>query len=51
MEFNNSLDLRIKNYILDHTLIPEETYEKYRDKQWYLSSKEMLEYGMVDEIL
>lgn len=41
----------MKSYILDNTAIDEKTFNKNRNKDWYLSSDELLKYGIIDEII
>ena len=42
---------QMKSYILDNTVIDEKTFNKNRNKDWYLSSDELLKYGIIDEII
>ena len=49
--FYDRVDELIKDYILTHTKITEEKYNENIDVEWYLTSKEMLELGIVDKIL
>ena len=49
--FNDRFDKRVKEFVLTHTKITEEEYEKHEDDEWYIDSDEMLEYGLVDEII
>lgn len=42
---------QMKSYILDNTTIDEKTFNKNRNKDWYLSSDELLKYGIIDEII
>ena len=49
--FYNKLDDMAKQYILTHSKITEEQYENNLDNEWYLTSDEMLELGIVDEII
>lgn len=50
-KFNEQVDEQIKQYILANTKITEEEYTESERKEWYLTADEMLEKGMVDEIL
>ena len=49
--FNSKYEDKIKDYILDKTKITEDEYEKMSRYEWYMTSDEMLKYGLVDEIL
>jgi len=51
MDFVRKTEGFVKEFVLLHTTIPEELYDKNYKKQWYLTSSEMLEYGIVDKIL
>lgn len=51
VEFNEKVNQKIKNYIVSHTNISEELYDKNDRKQWYMTAEDMLEYGLVDEII
>lgn len=42
---------QMKSYILANTSIDEKTFNKNRNKDWYLSSDELLKYGVIDEII
>jgi len=50
-KFSEKYEGKIKSYILSHTKITEEQYEKMSRYEWYMTSEEMLEFGLVDEIL
>lgn len=50
-KFNDDIDNRIKKYVLDNTNITEELYDSHYRDQWYLNAQQMLEYGLVDEII
>lgn len=39
------------NFVLSHTNIPEEIFEENFATDWYLSSKEAIEYGVADKII
>ena len=41
----------LKDNIVEHTKIDLKTLQKYKDKQWYISSAQLLELGIVDEII
>ena len=51
MDFNNKIDLQIKNFIIQNTKITEELYDSKSRHQWFLDSNEMLELGLIDEII
>lgn len=42
---------QMKSYILANTKIDEKTFNKNRNKDWYLSSDELLRYGVIDEVI
>lgn len=50
MEFNNNVDKQVKKFFITHTNITEEQYEEKSRHQWFLTSKEMLECGLIDRI-
>lgn len=41
----------MKRYILDKTSIDEKTFNRNKNKDWYLSSEELVKYNIVDEII
>lgn len=51
MNFNKGVDNKIRDYIIANTNITEELYDAHHRKQWYISADEMLEYGLIDEII
>lgn len=51
IDFNENVDNRIRQYIVENTKISEDLYEKHHRKQWYITADEMLAYGLVDEII
>lgn len=51
MNFNKGVDNKIKDYIITNTNITEELYDAHHRKQWYISADEMLQYGLIDEII
>lgn len=51
IDFNRSVDNKIKEYIIKNTNITEELYQMHHRKQWYLTSDELLQYHLVDEII
>ena len=51
IDFNRSVDNKIREYVVNNTKITEELYAAHHRKQWYISAEEMLEYGLIDEII
>lgn len=51
VDFNRMIDNKIKEYIISNTNITPELYQQHHRKQWYLTSQELLEYHLVDEII
>ena len=51
IDFNRSVDNKIREYVVSNTKITEELYTAHHRKQWYISAEEMLEYGLIDEII
>lgn len=51
MAFNDKVDNDIRKFILENTKITAEQYDAQARHQWFLSSNEMLEYGLVDKII
>lgn len=49
--FNERYDKRIKDYIISHSKITEEMYDKIERQEFWLTSDDMLEWGIVDEII
>lgn len=49
--FSEQYEEKIKNYIISHSKISEEYYEKIERKELWLDSDEMLRLGIVDEII
>lgn len=41
----------IKKYILTLTNIPEKDYNKNKNKDWYMTAEEALQYGVIDKII
>lgn len=50
-DFSQQYEEKIKDYIISHTNIDEDTYEKIERKEFWVDSSEMLRLGIVDEIL
>ena len=40
-----------KQFILDHTTIPEELYDKNYRRNWWLTSDEIINYGLADHVV
>lgn len=51
IDFNRAVDNKIREYVVNNTKISEELYTAHHRKQWYLTAEEMLQYGLVDEII
>lgn len=51
LDFYERYDEIVKKYILEHTNITEEEYEAKKRFEWYFTADEMLEKGLVDEII
>jgi len=51
MAFNDKIDEKVKQFILDNTKITAEQYDAHGRHQWFLTAHEMLEVGLIDEIL
>lgn len=49
--FSQHYEEKIKNYILSHTKIDEDLYEKVERKEYWMDSDEMVRLGIVDEII
>ena len=41
----------MKEYILSRTDIDEKTFNKNKSKDWFFTTDEMLQYGLVDKIV
>lgn len=41
----------IEQFIYKHTKIDPDTYKQHQKEEWYLTAKEALRYGLVDEII
>ena len=50
-KFSERYEKMIKNYILTHSNITEEKYTDIERKEFWMTSEDMLEYGIVNEIL
>lgn len=51
MKFNDEMNEKIREYVLSHSKITEEEYEKMERCEWYMCAEQMLELGLVDEII
>lgn len=51
MEFQDKIEARIKNYVIDRTKVTNEDYEIHMRQEWYLFADEAKEYGMIDYII
>lgn len=49
--FSQHYEEKIKEYILSHTKIDENLYEKVERKEYWMDADEMLRLGIVDEII
>ena len=49
--FSQHYEEKIKNYILSHTKISDELYEKVERKEYWMDADEMKRLGIVDEII
>ena len=50
-DFNLRYEKMISEYIISHSAITEEEYEKMHRYEWYLTSKDLLDKKLIDEIL
>ena len=41
----------MKTYILERTEIDEKTFNKNKNKDWYLTSDELLKYKVIDDVI
>lgn len=51
MKFNDKLEDKIRNYVLTHTTIDEETYERVNDDDFWITAEDALSYGVIDTII
>ena len=51
MAFNDSIDQQIRQFFIDNTKITAELYDSKSRKQWFLTAKEMRDYGLIDKII
>lgn len=50
-DFNQEYEKKIREFILTHSKIDEELYDKVERKEYWMDSNEMLRLGIVDEIV
>lgn len=50
-DFSQQYEEKIKKYILSHTNIDEDLYDKVERKEYWMDAEEMLRLGIVDEII
>lgn len=51
MEFQDKIEVRIKDYVLERTKVTEHEYDTHLRQEWYLFADEAKKYGMVDCII
>lgn len=51
MMYQDEKEEQVKQFILSHTKITEEKYKENYTKEWWLSARSALEYGIIDEII
>lgn len=51
MEFQDKIEARIKEYVIDRTKVTEQEYDTHLRQEWYLFADEAKKYGMVDCII
>jgi ATP-dependent Clp protease protease subunit len=51
MAFNDRRDQDVRQFLLDNTKITAELYDSNARHQWFLTAQEMLELGLIDEII
>lgn len=51
IDFNRSLNSRIREYIINNTNISAEEYDLHNRKQWYLTAEDMKKLGLINVIL
>lgn len=50
-KFQEKYDEKLKEYVLTHSKITEAEYERMERYEWYMTSDDMLAYGLVDEVI
>jgi ATP-dependent Clp protease protease subunit len=51
MMYQDKKEEQIKQFVLSHTKITEEKYKENYAKEWWMTSEQALEYGVIDEII
>lgn len=51
IDFQKKVESKIESLVLEKTTISQELYKQNYKKEWYMDSSEMLENGVVDEII
>lgn len=51
IDFNKKYEDRVREYVLTHSNITPEFYDKIERKEYWMDSEEMLRLGIVDEII
>lgn len=51
MKFYDEKDEQLKDFILSNTKITEDKYKSMEDREWWISAKDALELGIIDEII
>lgn len=51
MEFNRRLEERLRDFVLQNTMITKEEYEDHYRSEWYFFADEAKEKGIIDEII
>ena len=49
--FQERYEQKLKEYTLSHSRISEEQYDQMERYEWYMTSEDMLEMGLVDEVI
>jgi ATP-dependent protease ClpP protease subunit len=50
MAFNDNVDKQIREFFINNTNITEEQYDSHTRHQWFLTSEEMLDAGLIDRV-
>ena len=50
-KFTEHFEERIHDYVISHSKITEEEYERMERYEWYMDSDDMLKHGLVDEVI
>lgn len=51
LEFTKEMEARVKEFILNHTSIPEDLLDKNYRRDWFLFSEDVIKYGIADKII